>query len=329
MKINYKILRSVIYLLFTLTILLCAYLILPINTSDLFAPVSSKSPDYESSKQLVQDIISQETKDTNPLCKTRFFDHGKKTAKVVILLHGLSNCPKQFEQLGVQLFEKGHNVFIPRIPHHGLKNRLTEDLNKITAQELIDFTARVVDISSELGTEKEIIGLSMGGVMTMWAAQNREDINHAIIIAPNLGHKSDPKWANGITRTALWLPPLLWWWDENFKDTIPGPQYAYPRYSTKGVGETFKLGYQIRNTSIKNPFKSEKITMITNEIDEAVSPELIQEQVKIWKKNKQAYLVEEFQFSAADNLGHDIIDPLQPYSKTEIVYPVLINMVKQ
>lgn len=270
-------------------------------------------------------------KDTEEIayqCGTRFYSHGRKTEKVVVLYHGLSNCPQQFQQFGIQLYEQGYNVFIPRIPRHGLNDRLTDQLGNLTAQELINFTSQTIDIARGLGNDLTTVGLSMGGVMNIWAAQERSDLSHVIIIAPNLGHNSDPIWATAITRTGLWYPNQLWWWDDSLKDKIPGPQYAYPRYATRAVAETFKLGNFVRFRSSKAAYSSNKITMVTNKNDNAVSDELIIRQLDLWKERNNTNILNEYQFSASYGLGHDLVDPLQPNAKTDLVYPVLINMIK-
>ena len=59
-----------------------------------------------------------------PECVSGLLEHGHPTERVFVLMHGLSNCPAQFSKLGRLLFERGHNVLIPRTPYHGEKNRL-------------------------------------------------------------------------------------------------------------------------------------------------------------------------------------------------------------
>jgi len=42
----------------------------------------------------------------------------------------------------------------------------------------------VVDIAQRLGEQVVMLGISAGGVATAWAAQNRSDIDLAVIISP-------------------------------------------------------------------------------------------------------------------------------------------------
>ena len=51
---------------------------------------------------------------------------------------------------------------IPRIPHHGLKDRMTEDYAKLTALELTQLSDESMDIAQGLGEHILVAGLSMG-----------------------------------------------------------------------------------------------------------------------------------------------------------------------
>src|SRR4051812_2981554 len=45
--------------------------------------------------------------------------HGSRTPRVVVLLHGFTASPRQFEGIADSLFASGDNVYVPRLPHHG------------------------------------------------------------------------------------------------------------------------------------------------------------------------------------------------------------------
>ena len=71
-------------------------------------------------------LQAQEAAGDNPQCATQFLTHGKKTAHVIAFVHGYSNCPQMFMQLGQQFYALGYNVLIVPLPHHGLADRLTD-----------------------------------------------------------------------------------------------------------------------------------------------------------------------------------------------------------
>jgi len=119
----------------------------PIPISGL---VSHPNPVTSYGDALIQVKAMQEEDNqdlTRDVCITKLFDHGEQTENVIILLHGFTNCPEQFNELGKKYFEAGFNVFIPRMPYHGLADRLTTELAKLKAEDLINFGDKVVNIA--------------------------------------------------------------------------------------------------------------------------------------------------------------------------------------
>src|SRR6185503_9544167 len=118
--------------------------------------------------------------------------HGQKVERAILLLHGYTNCPQQFLELGQRFYDLGYNVLIAPLPHHGLANRLTDEQSQLTAKELASYADEMVDIAHGLGNEVVMMGISGGGVATAWAAQNRSDLDLAVIISPAFGFKEIP-----------------------------------------------------------------------------------------------------------------------------------------
>ena len=75
-------------------------------------------------------------------CESQLLEHGERTEVVVVLFHGLTNCPQQFLEFGQELFEDGANVLILRAPHHGKSNSdgdgvgSVSNVESLTASEL-------------------------------------------------------------------------------------------------------------------------------------------------------------------------------------------------
>src|SRR4051812_24502895 len=110
--------------------------------------------------------------------------HGAKTPRAYVLLHGFTDSPKQFEELGKRLFAAGDNVYIPRLPHHSHRTTGVRELGNVRAQELIAFGDSSIDIATGLGDSVVVVGLSAGGNIAASIAQNRSEVARAVIIAP-------------------------------------------------------------------------------------------------------------------------------------------------
>jgi len=74
--------------------------------------------------------------------------HDKKMDRVIILVHGYTNCPHQFHELGQRFYDLGYNVLIAPLPHHGLADRMTEAHAQLTAEELAAYADETVGYCS-------------------------------------------------------------------------------------------------------------------------------------------------------------------------------------
>jgi len=66
-------------------------------------------------RQAVDDSIGA------PGARSILLTGGAPTPRVIVLLHGLTDSPRQFERLAYLLYADGNNVYVPRLPEHGLR----------------------------------------------------------------------------------------------------------------------------------------------------------------------------------------------------------------
>ena len=55
---------------------------------------------------------------------------------MVVLLHGVSSCPRAFVDFAPMLLARGHNVVALRMPENGYADRATDALRRLTAEQL-------------------------------------------------------------------------------------------------------------------------------------------------------------------------------------------------
>ncbi len=244
-------------------------------------------------------------------------------------MHGLSNCPAQFGEFGRLLFERGHNVIIPRIPYHGEQDRLATAWGRLTAGDMLDSGNQAVDLAQSLGGKVTAVGLSVNGTTVAWMAQNRSDLDQAVLFAPFLAPVGLPQWAMmPVERLLLRLPNMFLWWDRRLRENLQGPPYAYPRFPTRVIGETMLLGREVVRESRSQSPRSASILVVTSASDTAANNRLTSELVANWRLLRPSG-IETFEFPAADNVPHDFIDPNQPNQKTAIVYPKIIELLER
>src|SRR5439155_26451051 len=124
---------------------------------------------------------------------------------------------------------------------------MTKEIGRARAEDLASFTDHVVDLAAGLGDSLIVAGLSTSGVLAAWAAQRRPEVRHAVVIAPLFAPAGAPAaWTVPITRLFLWLPDFFVWWDPRRRENLRGPQHVYPRFPTRLVGESMRLGLELK-----------------------------------------------------------------------------------
>lgn len=315
--------RRVVLIILGILFLIVVAAFIPWNTSisSHTAPVQ----DYAEALKRIQTLEMQEPTNMNPVCRLQFMTHNKKVDKAIVLVHGYTNCPQQFHDLGQQFYDLGYNVLIAPLPHHGLADRMTDEHAKLTAEELAAYADEVVDIAQGLGDHVSMMGLSLGGVVTAWAAQNRSDLDLAVIISPALGFKQIPTLltAPAMNIYAALPDSFVWWYPD--EQANGGPPHAYPRYSKHALMQGLRLGFATRAIANRQPPAAKRMVVVFNANDTAVNNELTMEFVKTWLAHGAN--LSTYEFPADLKLGHDLIDPSQPDQRADVVYPQLINLV--
>ncbi len=258
---------------------------------------------------------------------TMLLDHGQQTEWAIALIHGYTNCPEQFRNLGERFYSRGYNVLIPRQPHHGLLDRLNTAHGNLPAEELVRFTDGVVDILHGLGRHTVLCGISGGGVMTAWAAVSRPDLDIAMPISPVLGPGSTPSFLRrAVAGLLLMLPNRIDWWDKK-REAGGGPKHAYPRYATHTIGQYMRLGELVLREAARRSPVTPAMVVVMNECDHAIDNALVDHLVRLWQE-KGAKGLRTYTFPLSVNVGHDLIDPAQPDQQIEVVYPKLIEEIE-
>ena len=263
----------------------------------------------------------------NPICEPRLLTHGRKTERAVILLHGFTNCPQMWAKFGEELFAAGSNVLIPRLPRHGLANRLTDSPAHLTANELRSCVEEAVREASELGEKVTVAGLSLGAVLSAYTAIKGDHVDRCVMIAPLFAAPGMPIFVSDALGFAVerLLPNVFVWWDRKSKADIAGPKHAYPRFATRGYGAMLQLGYAVRQAARRQPPKVRDLRVVLNAADTAVNNQATVDLVDRWRRD--GAMVQVHVFPKEMGLLHDLIDPAQLNQQTSAVYPVLMDWI--
>ena len=147
-------------------------------------------------RSLTQQVQALETKLPlkHPDCRSRFWLHDQPTQRVCLLFHGFTAAPYQFIPMGEALYRAGYNVLAPLLPGHGRAGKwngsnpppLPTD-PKVYQQFGLEWLAK----ARSLGKQVSIGGLSGGGTLAAWLAQERpQEVYRSILYAPYLSSSS-------------------------------------------------------------------------------------------------------------------------------------------
>lgn len=265
--------------------------------------------------------------DVRPECRGQMLVHGRRTPRVFVLMHGLSNCPAQFGEFGKLLFRQGHNVLIPRLPFHGQSDRLTDDWKALTAQMMLDSANEAVDAARGLGDRITVVGLSVNAAAAAWVAQNRNDVEQVALLAPFLTPAGMPEWSMApAARLIQRLPNRFLWWDPKKKASLSGG-YAYPRFPTHAISQVMGIGMDVLESAQREAPRCGSVLLVTTGSDETANNELAQVLAARWKRHK-GQAIAGYEFPREQRVGHDFIDPTQPNQQIDRVYPILLSLLK-
>lgn len=99
----------------------------------------------------------------------------------VLVLHGFTGNPASMRAIAERCANAGYSVELPRLPGHGTS---VEDM---MTTSWADWSAAALAAYDELASRTErtaIVGLSMGGGLTAYVAEERQDVAGCVFINP-------------------------------------------------------------------------------------------------------------------------------------------------
>lgn len=294
--------------------------LIPVNVSNL---VSHAAParDYADALQRVHERQLADDVTATPGGRTVLRTHGGRVVRVVVLFHGFTNSPRQYEQLAERLYETGDNVYVPRLPRHAERHGTARALARLTAEELTVSADSAVDIAQGLGDSVIVAGVSAGGTIAAWIAQHRADVQRAVIVAPVFEIGRVPSFlARPLTNLALRIPNVTR--NESPDTTRPDRELGI---STRAVGQLLRLGEAIRQLAQHSAPLTQNIVFVMNASDHTVKTAPAVELARDWAAAHASVVV--YQFPRTLNLPHDIAEAAHPNADTTLVYPALEALI--
>jgi dienelactone hydrolase len=275
-------------------------------------------------RALLDAIVAQERADAaiDPERGTRWWIGDEVVPTAVVLLHGLTNSPPQYDLLGPELHARGHAAIVLRMPYHGYRDRMTGAFAALRASDLEAAALQAVTIAALCGERVVAIGISVGATLAGWLVA-RTRIDAGIAVAPFCGLRELRGGLNDAFGALLRAAPNVFgWWDPRKKEAQP-PPHGYPRFATRALGASLRISTEMAQAPSGS--HGRRAVLVLNANDPVVN-------------NRHA----ERRFDALRPLGievehvvlqglppiHDILEPAIPQAQPELVYPALIDLIE-
>lgn len=276
---------------------------------------------YEAALARWRRILAAEQGRVKPGNGSRLLTHGARTPRVYVLVHGITNSPRQWLELGWLLHRLGHNVLILRMPYHGLRRHSVDALKRLTAPELRAYADRALDIAAGLGDELVVAGISGGAVVAAWMAQQRADVRRALLLAPFFGLHAVPAAANTWFMNAFSRLPNI-----NLQNPRELPRaWAYRGESSRGAVAFLLMGQWLVDEARQGRRPTAEINVLTTAADRVASNGATQRLLALWQQNGAE--VQAFQFGPRLGIPHNTVDPSADPLKKEQVYARMLQLL--
>ena len=276
---------------------------------------------YEEAVARFQGLEQAEQGAVNDLGHSRLLVHGEKTPRVYVLVHGTTNSPEQWQELGDTLYNQGHNVVILRMPYHGLESHRVSELGQLSPQDLRAYADQAVDIAAGLGDEIVVAGISGGGAVASWMAQNRPEVDRALLLAPFFGVHGVPDFANTLLMNAFSrLPNIV------LDDPLePRRDWVYRGEATRGVAAFLALGHNVMQGASKGTTPQGQVIVVTTAKDNTANNGSTAKLVDLWQGAGSEVVT--FEFEPSLDIPHNSVDPAADAAKKQLVYEQMLRLL--
>jgi carboxylesterase len=247
--------------------------------------------------------------------------YGEKTPRVYIMIHGITNSPLQWLELGEYLYDQGSNVLILRMPYHGLQSLNVGELKVLRSQDLRAYADQAMDIAAGLGDEVVVVGISGGGTVSSWLAQNRPEVSRSVLLAPFYGPIGVPYYVNPILINAFSRLPNI----SLLKPNEPVHDWVYRGEATRGVAAFLGIGQMVRKQALDGISPEGQVFILTTANEDTANNRSTAGIVNLWRKAGTDVVTYEFEVS--QEIPHNSVDPAADPIKKLLVYDKILEFL--
>lgn len=159
----------------------------------------------------------------------------------ILLVHGFTGSPFEMHDMGKYLAAQGHTVLGIRLPGHAT---LQEDMPHIRWPDWLNAVEDGYHMLRSAGRQVFVMGLSMGGILTLTAAA-RLPLAGAVAMSAPYALPDDPRLP--FARSLAWLMPGVSKDTSDWQDPAKAAGHVeYPQHPTRSIAELYELLKEMR-----------------------------------------------------------------------------------
>ncbi|MEB3197145.1 MAG: alpha/beta fold hydrolase [Candidatus Sericytochromatia bacterium] len=251
--------------------------------------------------------------------ETRAWLHPDKPPRgTLVMYHGFTAGTWQYEHLAPLAFQAGFNVFVPRLPGHGVKSPSGDEdpgqLPRSTQWEAYrHFGDRTLGIARQLGGPVSVLGLSVGGNVALDVAERHREVRCTVAYAPFLwprhervdrlfrlvgafdflfADRAGPS-LDGFTHS---------WGPECRQETISGQRPGHSYFPASAVYAAARYGTDVIRASARG---QSVLQVFVTAADDAADEAAIRTLFANWGNSSRGL----YRYSASEGIPHPMVHP--------------------
>jgi carboxylesterase len=186
----------------------------------------------------------------------------------ILLVHGFTGTPKEMRTMGERLASQGHTVMGIRLPGHATQ---PAEMLRMCWMDWLHAVEDGYDLLKSAGRKVFIMGLSMGGILTLTAA-SRLEVTGAVAMSTPYSLPDDPR-LPFIKYLAPFIPTVPKGPSDWHDPAMAKEHVDYPAHPTRAIIELCSLLEEMRKSL---PKITAPVLLIHSKADGGVRPENMQ-----------------------------------------------------
>ena len=250
--------------------------------------------------------------------------HGSRRKRAIVLLHGMTASPAQFERVAQSLFDARAQRRGSPPAASRTRRSLSTALARLRPDDLYRAVRDYVEVAHELGEEVTVAGFSLGGLLAAWIGQ-RYSIDRCVPIAPFFGIAWIPNRFMNTVAERCCVCPIVSIGGIRFYAIGASPRAGYPRYATHAIAHSYRIARGLLDEALTIRPGAREIAIITNAREVAVNNYAIRRFYRRWQRHRPNDVT--LEVISGLPLSHDIVSPERPWRLADRVHPMLLAAI--